>query len=393
MKIILYNPLGATQGHAQDYVDNICDGLIFHDINLSLVTTSNFELSRGLSQFVEVLHTRELSETFGEGRSFVQTIKYGYWLIRSVTDSILFLWKVIKRESPDVCMFIGGSSLLNALVLPFFIANFRNTLFTLTLHNVDLDWKIYRGFSVKKIYKLLQAHATRRLAKSDMLLHCHGEFMMNKLKNVLKVENSNICYYPVPNIGVKSFYGPIEELKNDSPILLFFGVIRVDKGLDILCSALAKMISKKWKLIIAGSAQQVGTNYVYECIKKLPSNRVVLDLRYFSSDERDDYYRKSSIICLPYRKTFMAQSVVMVDAMRLHKPVITTTCSENGSNTQKYGVGWTCESENVSDLSRAIDEALKGYNYIESKHFINFNEDHEPRAVGAQILKTIKEHQ
>jgi glycosyltransferase involved in cell wall biosynthesis len=392
MKIMLYNPLGATIGHAQDYVDNICKGLLAHRVDLSLVTSSNFFLKDGVATSVSVYRASDSSEVFGEGTSILQSIKYAYWLIRSTTDSINTLSDALKKESPDVCMFIGGASLINALILPFYIKKFSKTLFSLTLHNVDLDWRVHKKFRLKTIYKYLQATATKQIAKNKLLIHCHGEYMMGLLRNSLEPHSAKISFYPVPNTGVvKKFKKNIIDTPK-TPVLLFFGVIRLDKGLDILCDALSLILDRNWKLVIAGSAQQVGVEYVRNCVKALPQDRVELDLRYFSDEERDAYYSQCSIVCIPYRNTFMAQSVVMVDAMRLHRPVISTTCSENGANTVKYGVGWVFESENIQDLIKSLDEALARFKCIPEANFSAFNLDHEPDAVGAKILKSFEEY-
>ena len=58
MNIILYNPLGATKGHAQEYVDNICSGLVENGVKVALVTIDSYKIEdeniRHKQRFIEI---------------------------------------------------------------------------------------------------------------------------------------------------------------------------------------------------------------------------------------------------------------------------------------------------------------------------------------------------
>jgi glycosyltransferase involved in cell wall biosynthesis len=392
MKITLYNPLGATQGHAQEYIDNICAGLISQDAEVILVTTHDYEIEDNELRARVTKDTFILGEgeVFGGAGSIINSLRYGFWLIKTGYKSFNTLSKSIKHRQPDVCIMVGGSSLVNSIMLPFFVIRFRKVKFALTLHNVDLDWRLYDGNLIKKCYKMLQLFFTKVSGIMGVTLLCHGEYMMMKAKEYLKSNRFDINYYPVPS-SIINLEKDLIPKKNKVPIILFFGVIRHDKGLDILVKALKEILDLDWKLVVAGSAEQVGKKYVFDCIKSLPSNRVTTKLRYFTNQERDYYFAASSIVCLPYRKTFLAQSVVMIDAMRFKKPVITTNKSENGFNTRKYNTGWSFESENTTDLIVAIKESLIHYASFKNEGFNKFNYDHTPKAVGQKIIKIFGE--
>lgn len=388
MKITLYNPLGATQGHAQEYVDNICAGLISQDAKVILVTTDDYEIEKQelRNRVIKDAYILGEPEVFGGAGNVLNSLRYGIWLIKTGYKSFSTLARSIKDKKPDVCLMIGGSSLINAVALPYFVMRFRKVKFGLTLHNVDLDWKLHRGNFVKKYYKILQIIFTKVVGRMGVTLLCHGEYMMMRAQEFLKSKSFDFNYYPVPSTSVKMKIN-ITSQRHNIPVILFFGVIRHDKGLDILVSALKEILDLEWHLVIAGSAAQVGNKYVFDCIEELPTERVTTELRYFTNQERDDYFISSSIICLPYRKTFIAQSVVMIDAMRFKKPVITTNDSENGFNTQKYKTGWSFESENKLELIDALRKSLSYHKDFKSDGFEKFNYDHTPEAVGRKIMK------
>lgn len=388
MKIILYNPLGATQGHAQEYVDNICAGLISQNAEVFLVTTNDYEIQQPeiRNNVIKYSYMLGESEVIGGAGNIANSVRYGFWLMKTGFRSFSTLARSIKERKPEVCLMIGGSSLINAVALPFFVMRFRKVKFGLTLHNVDLDWRLHRGNFAKKYYKMLQIIFTKICGRMGVTLLCHGEYMMERAQNFLKSNSFDFNYYPVPST-ISNLKNDTGSKKHDVPVILFFGVIRHDKGLDILTTALKEILDLDWHLVIAGSADQVGEKYVYDCVDILPSRRVTTDLRYFTNTERDSYFLDSTIVCLPYRSTFIAQSVVMIDAMRFKKPVITSNESENGYNTNKYSTGWSFESENISALTDVLRLSLREHADVKNRGFEQFNHDHTPEAVGQKILK------
>ena len=107
------------------------------------------------------------------------------------------------------------------------------------------------------------------------------------------------------------------------------------------------------------SSAQVGDQYVHEIIEKHGlSSYVDINLKYLSDEELEDEIVNSDIVILPYRKTFLAKSVVMSDSVRLKTPVIATEESQNGYDASKFKVGVTFESENIEQLSKAIIETI-----------------------------------
>ena len=391
MNIILYNPLGATKGHAQEYVDNICSGLVENGAKVALVTIDSYKIEDENIRHKVSTYTFKgnSNEVHSNRSSVINNLRYALWLIGATTFSLLSLIRGIRSERPSSCLFIGGSSLVNSFFLPFLKLFFPKIKFALTLHNVDFDWKLHRGNVLKQAYKLMQLYATKLLCTMNIYIFTHGELMVNKTIKYLGSCKDKVGYYPVPTTSSAHFNPSNCKSKKVQPIILFFGVIRHDKGLDILTNALKQVLDLDWKLVIAGSCEQVGEEYVAECISILPKERVEMDLKYFSNYDRDEYFCNCSIVCLPYRRSFQAQSVVMVDAMRFHKPVIATLESQNGYNTKKYKTGWVFESENIPQLVEVLKKALAYDNFLSSDGYKQFNSDHQPKKVAEKIMKMI----
>ncbi len=106
--------------------------------------------------------------------------------------------------------------------------------------------------------------------------------------------------------------------------LLFFGLIRDYKGLDILLDALAdeELKGQQLKLIIAGEFYSGAEKY-HEQIKRLELNdRIILRDRYIPDDEVANYFNAASLVVQPYKTA--TQSGVTQVAYHFNKPMVVT---------------------------------------------------------------------
>jgi glycosyltransferase involved in cell wall biosynthesis len=142
-------------------------------------------------------------------------------------------------------------------------------------------------------------------------------------------------------------------------------------------------------LRVAGSVKQVGEDYVHNLPKKYGIyENCSFSLKYLSSKEIDEEFQNCNIVVLPYRRSFVAQSVVFTDAIRWGKPVIVSEHSQNGYDTLRYGLGWVFTSENADSLALTLQIALQDLINQNTKKFgfAPFMKDHSPNAVGRSIL-------
>ena len=103
--------------------------------------------------------------------------------------------------------------------------------------------------------------------------------------------------------------------------LLFFGLIRKYKGLDILLEAFGKL-SDEYQLIIAG--EPYGSFEPYQqIIDRLPNkDRIVKDLKYIKDSEVSDYFSAADLAVLPYRSA--TQSGISSVSYHFEVPMIVT---------------------------------------------------------------------
>jgi len=172
------------------------------------------------------------------------------------------------------------------------------------------------------------------------------------------------------------------SVKKDHPFrLLFFGQIKEVKGLDILLEALGKIKGKgksNFKLTIAGKIWK-DDFYKYNKIikKKNLINNVKLDVKYIPDDEISNFFEKTDLVILPYKRIY--QSGVLLKAISYKKAVLVSNLEAFMEIINDGENGYVFESENPDSLARKIVDiikhkeelpmiAQKGFEYVKNNH-------------------------
>jgi glycosyltransferase involved in cell wall biosynthesis len=114
-----------------------------------------------------------------------------------------------------------------------------------------------------------------------------------------------------------------ERLQVEGPVVLFFGLVRAYKGLDVLLRAVARARERvPLQLLVAGE--------FYE--DRAPYERLLDDLqiraavrlvdRYIPNEEVEAYFRAADVVVLPYRSA--TQSGIVQIALSFERPVVVT---------------------------------------------------------------------
>ena len=104
--------------------------------------------------------------------------------------------------------------------------------------------------------------------------------------------------------------------------ILFFGLIREYKGLDILLEAFKLLPEDDYQLIIAGEPYGSFDKY-QKIIDTIPQNdRICMSLKYIKDSEVADYFSAADVAVLPYRSA--TQSGISSVAYHFEIPMIVT---------------------------------------------------------------------
>ena len=210
-------------------------------------------------------------------------------------------------------------------------------------------WLPFFGPCLGTIGKLVKSH-TKVLALTDNIIphekrigdhiftkyfvkNCDGFIAMSKVVlNDLSIftQNLNKAYSPHPmyeNYGDAISIDLARKKLNLNPhdkIILFFGLIRHYKGLDILLEALAapEIKNQGVKLLIAGEFYD-DKNFYLQLIKKLYlQDCVIVHDKFIPNDEVRDYFCASNLVAQTYRNA--TNSGVTMVGYFYEKPMLVT---------------------------------------------------------------------
>lgn len=141
--------------------------------------------------------------------------------------------------------------------------------------------------------------------------------------------------------------------------ILFFGLIRTYKGLDILLEAFGKL-DESYQLIIAGEPYGSFERY-QEIIDSLPNkDRIRMCLKYIKDSEVKDYFSAADLAVLPYRSA--TQSGISSVSYHFDVPMIVTDVGGLKETIGDRGTGIVaseCTPEAIhQEILRYFDDTL-----------------------------------
>ena len=148
------------------------------------------------------------------------------------------------------------------------------------------------------------------------------------------------------SIGVKN---PEKETKN----ILFFGLIREYKGLDLLIEAFS-LLDKSYRLIIAG--EPYGSFEKYQKLIDASPNKenIILNTNYIADNQVNRYFSGADVCVLPYRSA--TQSGISSISYHFEVPMITTNVGGLKETIGDRGTGVIIDDGAPETIARAINE-------------------------------------
>lgn len=141
--------------------------------------------------------------------------------------------------------------------------------------------------------------------------------------------------------------------EQDETVLLFFGLVRKYKGLDLMIEALNKIDLRKHKIrpLIVGEFYTDRQAILCEIDTDDVSQYNVID-RFVSDEEAAEVMRLSDAMVLPYRSA--SQSGVLSNAVNFQLPVIVSDLPGLTEHIEEGETGLIFESNDVEALKEAI---------------------------------------
>ncbi|MGZ3867329.1 MAG: glycosyltransferase [Bacteroidia bacterium] len=146
------------------------------------------------------------------------------------------------------------------------------------------------------------------------------------------------------------------NLNPDDKVVLFFGLIRKYKGLDLLLEAAADARIKQLgiKVVVAGEFYEDKKPYTDIIEKNNLQNSVILCDSFIPNEEVKNYFSAADLLTLPYRDA--TQSGVTQVAFHFEKPVVVTNVGGLSEIIPHNKCGYVVESD-----PKAIADAIVDY--------------------------------
>ncbi|MDR0733918.1 MAG: glycosyltransferase [Dysgonamonadaceae bacterium] len=165
---------------------------------------------------------------------------------------------------------------------------------------------------------------------------------------------ANYCLHAHPlydHFGEKHDRGKSSEALNLHPskkTLLFFGLIRDYKGLDLLIRAMS-FLDDSYQLLIAGESYGDFGKY-RQLIEASPAkNRIQVRNQYISDDEVPILFSAADVLILPYKSA--TQSGVIPVAYHFEIPIVASGVGSLKDTIETAGTGIVCcpQAENIAE--------------------------------------------
>ncbi|MEQ9103402.1 MAG: glycosyltransferase [Rhodothermales bacterium] len=144
------------------------------------------------------------------------------------------------------------------------------------------------------------------------------------------------------------------------PVILFFGLVRAYKGLDVLLEALARLpVDQRPEphLVVAGEFYEDEATYREHAERLGLANRVHFHGRYISDEDVHTYFSAADIVVQPYRHA--TQSGVVQTAFQFGRPVIVTRVGGLPDMVQDGEDGLIAEPDDPASLADRLEHALR----------------------------------
>lgn len=140
----------------------------------------------------------------------------------------------------------------------------------------------------------------------------------------------------------------------DPFVVLLFGTLRRNKGVDVLLRAFTSLPDRDLRLVVAGR----GFAEVEAAVRGAAArdDRIHAEIGPVPAGRKHALYRDADLVVLPYT-SFSSQSAVLHDAYAHHRPVLVTEVGALGSAVRSEATGWVVEPGRPDALAAAILDA------------------------------------
>ena len=361
IKVAIIDHLGAHGSSHHFYLFGQARGLIENGVNVSLYTnssTTNPKIqSLGFYQFYQNI--------FNSSNKLISLIRYLFGSIRSHFHARLNSCNIFHYH------LFGASSLV---LFNMFLAKLLFGKIVVTIHDVrSFSSNAESVFYTRLIYFLTDSILTHNRFSRKEIVRYHKSLD----KKITIIPHGN--YLPFIDLHEDQEESRLKlGIDLDKKVLLFFGMIKKVKNLDLLLLAMPEIIKRNSKviLLIAGKPWKDDFSYYQEIIDRLKiHNNCVLNIKFIAHQDVKHYYCATDIVILPYKEIY--QSGVLMMSLCFGKPVVISDLDSFKEIVNDQETALFFKSGDISSLSNVINSALENHDLLE-----------KVRTQGLELVKT-----
>jgi glycosyltransferase involved in cell wall biosynthesis len=202
----------------------------------------------------------------------------------------------------------------------------------------------------------------RLLSTCATAITAHGSWPRGELEQLLGIQQSGRAVLTVPygarlrnKIPARDIARKALGIDYGGTLLLFFGMLRKDKGIEFLLQA-AGRVRADCKILIAGMPFDWDADEIHRMIRKYHGeDRVLTALGYIPEEAISDYFSAADALVLPYMKHYMGAAGPLKTALGFGKPIIATEVRELSEFLKMSPIGIAVDPENADSLKEGIE--------------------------------------
>lgn len=369
MRILVVQPTGDKMGHYGIYTVRLCQALGRRGHVVTLCTNRIYperyvceplafsiqQVDSGKWRFEQCDHAMT---------SFPAYYWWGYFRNSYRITSAAF--KLCRSKDFDVVYITDAEFLVASVLLKLYGVRIPPVVMEVSAAN--FSFRDYPGSLPKKLYKVLQREIFKTIVGRQMqAISTLGEWHKPRLISQLRLPlDFTIAVIPDGGDEPSAVLSKVEARQKlgidfTGPIFLFFGMLRKDKGIEILFEAAARLRSQEFKLMIAGHPIEYTSSAIDALVNKAGlEDKVILKLGYIEDGAVPLYFFAADALVLPYARIYTGGSgPLMKGACTYGRPVIASDVSELGRLVKQHELGLVSEPEDSESLASRLTEFLE----------------------------------
>ncbi len=348
-KVAIIDPLGAHGSSHHFYLFGQAEGLLNNGVSVSLYTnneTDNPQI-KGLKFFTFYYNIFSSNSDFLSGLKWVFgslfSIIHARFTGTSVFHFHIFYFNILVIFNLLLVKLLFGKVVLTVHDVSSFANSSESSMFSNLIYKFTDLILTHNEFSKSEIIK-----GNAELSSSIYIVP-HGNY--TPFINIQKDKETSRCKLNIPN---------------DKKVLLFFGMIKKVKGLEVLLRALKDVIieTPDILLVIAGKPWENDfTTYQKIIDENELSNHCLLHTKFIAHEDVEHYYCAADLVVLPYKKIY--QSGVLVMTLSYGKPALVSDLPPLKEVVADMETAFLFESENSTSLAKKLNLILSDTEKLE----------------------------